>query len=416
MYQIVHELTTAGIGQSTCIGMGGDPVHGVGFIEALSLFEADADTDLIIMTGEIGGDDEERAAEYVARARVEAGRRLHRGVRGAARQADGPRRRDRDRIAGTAAAKAEALEAVGVAVAPDALAGGARSWPSAWRDERPGVGRASRSRRDTRPGDLARLAGCVAARSSCSCRCFVAGQALAWLTYAASGWYHPWSWFKIGLAETLASVRVPFAATADASPLTHAVQSSGRLEVAIGALTIAVLVLAFAPGASRRERLERRPGAAALAGSAIALGFALPMLVVGVPGDAGVPAVRDRAARAGAVAGVRDAARGRAGPPAQSAASRSRGTRSRSASGLGPSAQRVGGATTLWWGVVGGVRRVAARGRGLTGSDRRLRAVRVADRRQRRGDGDRACVAAAEPVGVGPRDVDGRDRDPRRRR
>ena len=42
---------------------------------------------------------------------------------------------------------------------------------------------------------------------------FVAGQALAWLTYAASGWYHPWSWFKIGLAETLASVRVPFTST-----------------------------------------------------------------------------------------------------------------------------------------------------------------------------------------------------------
>jgi succinyl-CoA synthetase alpha subunit len=66
VYQIVHELTTAGIGQSTCIGMGGDPVHGIGFIESLRLFEADPDTDLIIMTGEIGGDDEERAASFVA--------------------------------------------------------------------------------------------------------------------------------------------------------------------------------------------------------------------------------------------------------------------------------------------------------------------------------------------------------------
>jgi succinyl-CoA synthetase alpha subunit len=116
VYQIVHELTSNGIGQSTCIGMGGDPVHGIGFIEALRMFEADPETDLIIMTGEIGGDDEERAAEYVAEhvtkpvvayiAGFEAppGKRMgHAGaiVTGSS---------------GTAAAKAEALEAVGVQV------------------------------------------------------------------------------------------------------------------------------------------------------------------------------------------------------------------------------------------------------------------------------------------------------------
>jgi succinyl-CoA synthetase alpha subunit len=66
VYQIVHELTSAGVGQSTCIGMGGDPVHGIGFMEALALFEADPDTDVVIMTGEIGGDDEERAAVFDA--------------------------------------------------------------------------------------------------------------------------------------------------------------------------------------------------------------------------------------------------------------------------------------------------------------------------------------------------------------
>ena len=66
VYQIVHELTQRGIGQSTCVGMGGDPVHGIGFIEALAAFEADPETDLMIMTGEIGGDDEERAAAYIA--------------------------------------------------------------------------------------------------------------------------------------------------------------------------------------------------------------------------------------------------------------------------------------------------------------------------------------------------------------
>jgi succinyl-CoA synthetase alpha subunit len=64
-YQIVYELSQRGIGQSTCVGMGGDPVHGIGFIESLERFEADDDTDLVVMIGEIGGDDEERAATFV---------------------------------------------------------------------------------------------------------------------------------------------------------------------------------------------------------------------------------------------------------------------------------------------------------------------------------------------------------------
>ena len=64
-YQIVHELTQNGIGQSTCVGMGGDPVHGIGFIGSLERFEADPETDLVVMIGEIGGDDEERAAAFI---------------------------------------------------------------------------------------------------------------------------------------------------------------------------------------------------------------------------------------------------------------------------------------------------------------------------------------------------------------
>ncbi len=92
VYQIVHELTSNGIGQSTCIGMGGDPVHGIGFIESLTMFEADPETDLIIMTGEIGGDDEERAAAYVAEHVTKPVVGVHRRVRGPARQAHGPRR------------------------------------------------------------------------------------------------------------------------------------------------------------------------------------------------------------------------------------------------------------------------------------------------------------------------------------
>jgi succinyl-CoA synthetase alpha subunit len=116
VYQIVHELTQRGLGQSTCVGMGGDPVHGIGFVEALELFQADAETELIVLTGEIGGDDEERAASfiadrvtkpvvgYIAGFEAPAGKRMgHAGaiVTGSS---------------GTAAAKAEALEAVGAAV------------------------------------------------------------------------------------------------------------------------------------------------------------------------------------------------------------------------------------------------------------------------------------------------------------
>jgi succinyl-CoA synthetase alpha subunit len=115
-YQIVHELTQRGIGQSTCVGMGGDPVHGIGFIGSLERFEADDETDLVVMIGEIGGDDEERAAaviadrmtkpvvSYIAGFTAPPGRRM--GHAGAIITGS----------SGTAAAKAEALEAAGVGV------------------------------------------------------------------------------------------------------------------------------------------------------------------------------------------------------------------------------------------------------------------------------------------------------------
>ena len=115
-YQIVHELTQRGIGQSTCVGMGGDPVHGIGFLEALDRFEADPQTDLVVMIGEIGGDDEERAAAfiadrmtkpvvgYIAGFTAPPGKRM--GHAGAIITGS----------AGTAQAKAEALEAAGTTV------------------------------------------------------------------------------------------------------------------------------------------------------------------------------------------------------------------------------------------------------------------------------------------------------------
>lgn len=64
VYQIVHELTQLGLGQTTCVGIGGDPVPGSDFIDVLEKFEADAETELVVLVGEIGGDAEERAAAW----------------------------------------------------------------------------------------------------------------------------------------------------------------------------------------------------------------------------------------------------------------------------------------------------------------------------------------------------------------
>ena len=65
-YEVLYELNRAGLGTSTCVGIGGDPIKGTNFIEILSMFDADPHTEKIVLIGEIGGSDEEKAAEFIA--------------------------------------------------------------------------------------------------------------------------------------------------------------------------------------------------------------------------------------------------------------------------------------------------------------------------------------------------------------
>jgi succinyl-CoA synthetase alpha subunit len=116
-YEVVYQLTRAGMGQSTCVGIGGDPINGTNFIDCLAAFEADPNTKAVAMMGEIGGTDEQEAAEFVRT-------RMKKPVVGfIAGQTAPPGRRMGHAgaiisgSAGTAAEKLEAFEKAGMGIA-----------------------------------------------------------------------------------------------------------------------------------------------------------------------------------------------------------------------------------------------------------------------------------------------------------
>lgn len=116
-YEVVYALSERGVGQTTCVGIGGDPINGTSFLDVLEMFEEDPETEQVVMIGEIGGNDEERAAAFIARHMTKpvtafiAGRSAPPGRRmgHAGAIVEGS--------SGTAEAKIEALNEVGVRVA-----------------------------------------------------------------------------------------------------------------------------------------------------------------------------------------------------------------------------------------------------------------------------------------------------------
>ena len=196
-YQIGYELAQLGLGNSTIVGIGGDPVVGSSFIDILAKFEADDETEVVVMVGEIGGDEEEKAAALHRRRDDEAGRRVHRRLHRAARQDDGPRRRDHLRLVGDGAGEEGSARSGGRQGGHDAD----RGRRAGGRDSgRPGLARSAVSELDSRvlvvePISLARgvpAPECLPVAELADCaRAAIESDGTTVLNYGPAGGYAP---------------------------------------------------------------------------------------------------------------------------------------------------------------------------------------------------------------------------------
>jgi succinyl-CoA synthetase alpha subunit len=116
-YEVIYALTNHGMGQSSCVGIGGDPINGTNFIDVLQMFEEDPLTDQVVLIGEIGGSDEERAAEFIAAKMSKPVTAFIAGQTAPPGKRMGHAGAIIEGGAGTAEGKIAALEAVGVRVA-----------------------------------------------------------------------------------------------------------------------------------------------------------------------------------------------------------------------------------------------------------------------------------------------------------
>lgn len=116
-YEVLYALKQSGMGVSTCVGIGGDPVKGMNFVDCLELFEADARTDAVVMIGEIGGNDEEKAASYITSEMTKPVVAFIAGISAPPGKRMGHAGALIEGTSGTAQSKIQALQTIGVKIA-----------------------------------------------------------------------------------------------------------------------------------------------------------------------------------------------------------------------------------------------------------------------------------------------------------